>query len=210
MAVDPVSTLITGRKVTSGLTDPSLDHCSSYRLLCSFSPPVSTTWNVALLLLSAWLTPAVFRCQVAMLPLPALFATSLRPPRAGCSAPAVLSRKHPQALLSQTFNFTVSTGLTISLYVPWGQGLSILLTMVSPVTSIEFGAKWGLNTNSWVSKSAWRGSKRDVCTGFQESAGNGVSYQVAKEEACERKWCGGHRSTPKGRWWMWVDAEKDD
>ena len=49
MAVDPVSTLITGRKVTSGLTDPSLDHCSSYRLLCSFSPPVSTTWNVALL-----------------------------------------------------------------------------------------------------------------------------------------------------------------
>lgn len=86
--MDPVSTLIMGRKFTSGLTDPSRDHFSSYPLLCSFSPPVSTTWNVVLLFFSAWLTPAVFPSQVAMLPLPTLFATSLRPPQAGCTAPA--------------------------------------------------------------------------------------------------------------------------
>ena len=75
-----------------------------------------------------------------------------------------------------------------------GNGLSFLLAMVSPVTSIEFGTKWGLNKNFWVNM--WKGSKRCAqkrrwCPfrkRFHESKGNGMDHQEG------------------GRWWGYVGA----
>lgn len=112
------STLITGRKFTSYLTDLLLNHFCSYQLLCSFSPPVPTTWTVVFLLFMAWLIPAVFRHWVVSTS-SALFPTSLNLPLASWAAPAAVSHDNCH-IAFKTFNFIIRTGLIGSLCVPWG------------------------------------------------------------------------------------------